>query len=93
MINPIQFIKDVIDILRDPPGEAVAACEITQLTEPLVHNSLDERGRSHIKYGDFYLEMENMSTIVPRDEFHKYYRFDGYEDPEGLTPVIQIKPL
>lgn len=94
MYNPITFIKDIIDLLRNPPGEATHACEITELSEPLVHEVLDERGRTYIKYGDFLVAFENdLLTIVPRDDFHKHFAFSGRVAEGMMTPVTTIKPL
>jgi len=98
MFNPIQFIKDIIDILRDPPGEAVAAVEITSenIDHLINHPEVDPRMKPYLKVGDFVVDFENMVTVVPQKEFHKHYAFDGpvhtgYDAP--LTRIRTIKPL
>jgi hypothetical protein len=98
MINPIQFIKDIIDILRDPPGEAEAALEITSENIDTLLNTpnIDPRLKAHLKLGYFLVDFRNMLTVVPPKDFHKHYEFDGpvHTGPDApLTRIRTIKPL
>ena len=95
MYDPIRFIKDLIDLIRDPAGEAVAAVEISDKNRDIFLEFLAPEHKKYVKNGDFALSFENSSTIVPAKEFHKHYAFDAPTDPEGLhmTPVRTIKPL
>lgn len=98
MYNPIQFIKDVIDLLRDPPGEAVAAVQITSenIDHLINHPDIDDRMKSYINVGHFIVEFENLLTVVPQRDFEKHYEFDGpiHTGPDApLTRVRTIKPL
>lgn len=98
MFNPIRYIKDVIDILRNPPGEAQAALEIvpenidnirTEVTQ-----SYGPAADNYVKLGDYYLVFQNGSTIVPKNEFHKHFAFiEPAKDEMTLIPVKTIKPL
>lgn len=98
MFNPIQFMKDVIDILRDPPGKAVAACEITSenIGHLTNHPNIDPRMTPYLKVGDFVVGFENLVTVVPSKDFHKHFAFDGpiHTGPDApLTRIRTIKPL
>ena len=98
MYSPIKFIKDIIDILRDPPGEAVAACEITpeNIDHLTNHPEIDPRMVPYLKVGDFVVGFENLVTVVPSKDFHTHYAFDGpvHAGPDApLTRVRTIKPL
>lgn len=101
MFNPIQFIKDVIDILRDPPGKPLHGFEITSDNiDHLIHEpDLDPRMKPYLKVGDFVVEFENMVTVVPSKDFSKYYEFFGPYHEGAAGPLIyirsikQIKPL
>jgi len=93
MFNLIAYIKDVIDLVKNPPGKAVAACEITPLSERYIREAIGPEGEKYIRQGDFYLEFERNSTIVPVKEFHKHYAFDGPVHEGMMTPVRTIKPL
>lgn len=93
MYNPITYIKDVIELVRKPPGQALAAGEITDANIELLRESgVPEK---YLRIGDFCLEFENNTTIVPRKEFFKHYEFTQEPDPDptNLTPVRTIKPL
>jgi len=95
MYNPITFIKDVIDLLKEPPGEAVGACEITPGNRARIIETLGPRSEKYAKLGDFLVEFDNTVTIVPAKDFHKHYAFrEGFEqDERDITPVITIKPI
>ncbi len=100
MYNPIRFIKDVIDILRSPSGEAVAAMEIVPENIELIRSTVTETygpaADNYVTLGDYYLEFESMSTIVPKGDFHRHYAFtkeSENNDPTSLRPVRTIKPL
>ena len=95
MYNPITFVKDIIDLLKEPPGEAVAACEITPGNRTLVIETLEPRAAKYANTGDFLVEFETMVTIVPSKEFHKHYAFavTPPEDETLMTRVMTIKPI
>lgn len=96
----IAYIKDVVELVRNPPGEAVAACPITQgnidalralyPTFPLTPDTL----------GDWLVEFENHGymTICPARAFTKHYRIvykcdKNYNDTTEMWPIITIKSL
>lgn len=98
MYNPITFIKDVLDILKDGgPGDAIGACEITPEHRQKIINTLGPRSEKYAKLGDFLTEFETTVTIVPAKDFRKHYAFD--EAPPymvediPMTPVRTIKSL
>lgn len=94
MYHPIAFAKEVLDLLKEPTGEAVAACEITTRNRMLIVEALGPQSLKYVKAGDFVLEFETATTVVPRKEFLRHYAFT--EDPKSdmdLTPVKTIKPL
>lgn len=95
MFNPIQFVKDVIDLLRDPPGEAQSALEITSenIDELINFPEIDPRMIPYLKVGDFVVEFENMVTVVPSKDFKKHYAFFGPSWQDAFSPIITIKPL
>lgn len=98
MFNPIQYVKDIIDILRDPPGEAVAAVEITSenIDHLINHAQVDARMKPYLKVGHFVVDFENMVTVVPQKDFEKHFEFDGpiHTGPDApLTRIRTIKPL
>lgn len=98
MFNPIQYIKDIIDILRDPPGEAVAAVEITSenIDHLIKSPDVDDRLKSYLKVGHFVVDFQNLITVVPPKDFHKHFAFDGpaHTGPDApLTRIRTIKPL
>lgn len=95
MYNPITFIKDIIDLVREPAGEAVAALEITSENKQFVLDQIgDPRAEKYANPGDFLLELESIVTICPRKEFFKHYEFT-HEPSESkfMTPVRTIKPI
>ena len=47
----------------------------------------------YVKNGDFFVEFENNTTIVPAKEFRKHYEFDGPIHKNELTRVRTTKPL
>lgn len=93
MYNPITYIKDVIELVRNPPGEAMSAMEITEASMQRLQDNPDIPTK-YIQLGDFFLEFENNLTICPRDEFFKHYEFTQEPlKPGDVTPVRTIKPL
>lgn len=95
MINPIRIIKDVIDLLRNPPGAAVAALEVTESNYDTIINDpdIDHRMIPYVKPGEFIVEFENLVTVVPSDEFPTYFNFTEPQRIDDFTPIRQIKPL
>lgn len=92
MFNPISYIRDVIDLVRNPPGKAVFAMEITNDNKQIVRDNYDIPEK-YIRTGDFLLEFENTVTICPKKEFHKHYAFDGPVHTNAMTLVRTTKPL
>ena len=92
MSKILKFIKDVIYLLKNPPGVALRACEITPDTVDFVTNIVGSEGAPYVKYGDFLVEFENLVTVVPAKEFHKNYAILGFANGE-MKPVIDIKNL
>lgn len=92
MTKILKSIKDVIYLLKNPPGKALRACEITSDTIDFVKNGVGFEGAPYVKYGDFLVEFENLLTIVPKEEFHKNYAFLGFGS-DVMTPVIDIENL
>ena len=95
MIKPIQYIKDIIDLLRDPSGEPVCAFEITSDNIDALINEpeLDPRMKPYLKVGDFVVEFENLVTVVPSKDFHKHYEFYGPVHAEAHGPLIYIRSV
>lgn len=96
MYNPIKYIKDVIEIVRfGGPGDAICAVEITTKNKQSVLEALGPEAAPYIKEGDFMVEMERLTTVVPKRDFHKHYAFAAVPDPDGnhMTVVVTHKPL
>lgn len=94
MINVIQRIKDIIELVRTPPGNALNALEINSRNRNMLVRELGPDAEKYANYGDFFVEYETSCTIVPRKEFFKHYEFLDtptlYMIP---APIRTIKPL
>lgn len=96
MFNIINYIRDVIDLVRNPPGMPTEGCVITENTIIELGMDVEPIPQEWRRKGDYLLFFENdIVTVVPKKDFSKYYAFVGHPDPEGrrLTPVVQIKKL
>ena len=97
MFNPVEFVKIVIDLVRNPPGEALSAVEITEANGPILFPyAVSSAALKKPQIGDFAVFFENdIWTVCPRTEFFKHYEFtrEPSLDEMDTTPVRTIKPL
>lgn len=95
MFNPIQYIKDIIDLLREPPGNAVAALEVTEENYDFIVNNpdIDHRMIPYVKPGEHIVEFETTITVVPRKDFYKHFEYTEPQRYDEFTPIRTIKPL
>lgn len=76
--NPITYIKDIIDLVRRPPGEVSHAREITPENIEQVKSIMDPSAAPYIQLGDYVVSFEDRGdflSICPRAEFQKSYFF------------------